>query len=110
MYEWQEGMAEISGFGGSYEAACRAMLKSGLDWWDTFPEADPEYHGFKDIYGICINDNNDARDLDRAIQMGADSIDKNGGMTGAMHQAVLNHIFWIHVHGWDAYVKEMSKK
>ena len=110
MYEWQENMDEISGFGRSYEAACRAMLKSGLDWWDTFPDSDPKYQGYKNVFGVCIDNNNDARDLDIAIQMGAHSIDPNSGMTGAMHQAVVSHIMYIHQNGWEEYVKLMSKK
>ncbi|MDP2364361.1 MAG: hypothetical protein Q8M94_11420 [Ignavibacteria bacterium] len=102
-YIFNKDMGEISGLGGPYEECCRAMLKSGLEWWDTFPDANPEYYGFKNVYGICVCNNNDARDLDRAIHMGA-----NWDMTGAMHQAVVNTILWIHKNGWDAYVKEMT--
>jgi len=28
--EWTSDMGEISGFGGSYEAGCRAMLDAGI--------------------------------------------------------------------------------
>ena len=31
MYEWEEGMDEISGFGGSYEEGCRKMVKAGVE-------------------------------------------------------------------------------
>ncbi len=81
-YIFTDDMGEINGFGGDYEASCRAMLKVCLDWWNTFPDADPRYYGFRNIYGICMDDNNDARDLDRAIISAA-----GGDCTGAMHQA-----------------------
>ncbi len=108
-YKFTEDMSEISGLGGTYEAACRAMLKSGLDWWDTFSDANPKYHRFKGIYGICIEDNNDARDLDRAIQMGAGSVDLNGEMMGEIHQAVVGSILYIRKHGWEKYKEQMRK-
>ncbi len=109
MYEWQDGMSEISGIGGSYEAACRAMLKAGLEWWDTFPDANPRYRRLIEVYGLLVN-NDEAKDLDRAIQMGANSVDPTGGMTGAMHHVIIDHIFYIKKNGWTKYVEVMSKK
>ena len=34
-YEFTPMMGEISGFGGSYEAGCRAMLKAAVEWLDA---------------------------------------------------------------------------
>jgi hypothetical protein len=98
-------MAEISGFGGSYEATCRKMLKSGLKWLDVHPEADPVFHGYKGIYGICVEDNEDAKALSKAI------IDaSNNDATGAMHQAVISSILWIKKNSWKEYVAKMSNR
>ena len=103
MYEFTEKMGEISGFGGGYESTCRQMLKNGLGFWDANPKLDPKYKGFKNVYGICIDDNEDAKKLDDAVMDGIEDA------TGAMHQAVVSTIFFIHKNGWDKYVEEMSK-
>jgi hypothetical protein len=111
-YAFTPEMGEISGMGGGYEAACRAMLKAGLEFWDQMedrkydgPPFDPQFHGFKGIYGVISEDNDDAKALTKTV------IDASGGdATGAMHQAVISSIFWIRENGWDAYVAEMSKR
>lgn len=94
-YKWTEDMNEISGFGGSYEAACRAMVKYGLEWWDAHPTANPQYRGYKSVMGLCDPNNSDADELDKAMSAGADSVDPNGGVTGAMHQAAVSCILYI---------------
>ena len=60
--------------------------------------------GMKNVYGICMDNNEDAKSLDSAIMDGIDDC------TGAMHQAVVSHIFYIRKNGWDKYVEEMEKK
>lgn len=103
MYEFTEQMGEISGFGGGYEGTCRKMLRVGLEWFDQNPDAKPEYIGYKNIYGIISEDNDDAKALTKVI------VDASGGdCTGAMHQAVIGSILWIHKNGWEKYVEEMS--
>lgn len=104
-YDYTPEMGEISGFGGGYEARCRAMVKAGLEWFDAHPDADPKFHGFKDVYGLITEDNDHAKALSDAVTNapGAD------GCTGAMHQAAISHIFFVRKNGWDAYVKEMSE-
>ena len=114
MYEFTPEMGEISGFGGGYEEACRAMLKIGLGFWDRMedrkldgPPFDPKFRGFEGIYGLLDEDNDDAKALSKAVVDAAETL---GGATGAMHQAVISSIFWIRKNGWDAYVAEMSKE
>lgn len=102
MYEFTKKMGEISGFGGGYEQTCRAMLKAGLEFWDNNPSLDPKYKGFKNVYGILADNNADAKKLDEAI------VNAVNDMTGAMHQAVISSIFFIHKNGWEKYVEEMS--
>lgn len=104
-YEFTEEMGEISGMGGGYEQCCRDMLKAGLEWLDAHPDADPKFHGFKGVYGIIDEDNEDAEALTKAI------IDASGGgATGAMHQAVVSHCLVIRKEGWDHYVEKMSER
>ena len=102
-YEFTKEMGEISGFGGGYEQTCRYMLKAGLEWFDKNPKADPKFKGFKNIYGLIMEDNADAKALSKAVT------DATDDCTGAMHQAVISSIFYIKKNGWDKYVKEMSR-
>jgi hypothetical protein len=103
VYEFTPEMREISGFGGAYEDMCRKMVVAGLEWFDAHPNADPHYHGYKNIYGIIDDCNEDAKELDKAI------FGICPDCTGAMHQATVSHVLWIHGHSWDEYVKKMVK-
>ena len=115
-YQYTDQMREISGFGGSYEEGCRAMVIAGITWWDNHPDADPHYRGISNVFGICLDNNADAKRLDEAIANAKVTVDGKKftvdeyGYTGAMHQAAVSHIFYIKKNGWDKYVEEMSKK
>jgi hypothetical protein len=102
-YKWTDDMREISGFGGGYEATCRAMVTAGLEWFDSHPQADPRFHGYQNITGIIIDDNNDAKELSAAM---TDKSITNGDCTGAMHQFSMMHVFRIRKIGWERYCKE----
>lgn len=102
-YTTTNAMGEISGFGGSYELACRGMLKAGLYWLDNNPEADPQFRGYKNVYGIIDEENNDAKTLSDAI------MEPVADCSGAMHQAVISRLMWIKKHSWDDYVKETTE-
>ena len=101
-YEFEDGMRKISGFSDDYENACRTMLKTGLEWFDKHPDAEPLYKGFKNIYGVIIQDNEDAKTLSKVV---TDAVDD---CTGAMHQAVISHILWIKGNSWEEYVIQMK--
>lgn len=104
-FEWTEDMHEISGFGGGYERACRAMVSAGCKWLTDNPTADPNFHGYKGIYGVISEDNDDAKALTKVV------IDAAGGdASGAMHQASIGHImFWKRERSWPVYQAEMRK-
>jgi hypothetical protein len=104
-FEWTDDMRQISGFGGSYERACRSMVSAGCKWWSEHPEAHPTFHGFKGITGVVLEDNEDAKALTKAV------IDAAGGdATGAMHEFSLRHVFAWHALGsWAAYQAEMRQ-
>lgn len=108
-YEFTPAMDEISGFGGGYEATCRRMLRQALEWCDANPKAAKRltYKTFANIYGIYEAENREARALDSAMTRGTD---ETGGVTGAMHQAVVSHVLWIMGHSWDSYIRVMSTR
>ena len=96
---------DISGFGGSYEEMCQRMLRRGVKFLEDNPDFDfSGYKQYKDIYGICIAESEDAKALDDAIMGGDDS-----PPTGAMHQAVVNHLAYIHKYGYDAWIEAAQK-
>lgn len=101
-YQFNDDMKEISGFGGAYEGECRKMLAAALEWLDANPEADPQFRGYKGVYGVLSDDNEDAKALSKA----ATSVTE--GATGAMHQAVMTHAMFVKANGWDKYVAEMT--
>lgn len=103
-WKWDNDMKELSGFGGGYEQTCRNMLSAALNWFEKNPKSSPKFHGFKDVYGICIADNKDAESLRNAIL----KVDK--GCSGAMYSCVVNTALWIHANGWDKFVIEIKKK
>jgi hypothetical protein len=107
-YVYTDNMCEISGFGGGYELCCRAMVVAGLEWLDAHPGAKPEFHGWRGIYGVIVDDNEDAKALSLAIEEAAKAQGR-GGATGAMHQAAVTHILTIRDKGWDWYVAEMRQ-
>lgn len=102
-YEYPTGDF-ISGFGGEYEATCQKMVIAGVRWFDTHPKADPKFKGWKNIYGIIIEDNEDAKALSKAVVEASYS-----ECTGAMQQATISHIMWIKMHSWEEYLVELQK-
>lgn len=102
---WSEEMGEISGFGGGYEATCRAMVLAGIQWIDANPNADPHYQGFKNVFGIAIDTNDDARALDKVLLDAA-----KGDCTGAMHHAAVGHVLAYKCFGWDEYRRQLISR
>jgi len=96
-------MREISGFGGAYEETCKHMLLNGIEFMRTHPENKFRFKGFKDVFGLCISDNEDAKLLEDAIMKDIDNA------TGAMFQAVINHLLYIQANGWNKYKEMMDK-
>jgi hypothetical protein len=82
------------------------MALAGMKWFDEHPDADPKFLGFKGVFGVITEDNDDAKALSKAILDAADG----GGATGAMHQACVSHALAYKRMGWDAYRAEMVKK
>jgi hypothetical protein len=105
-YSYTNDMQEISGMGEGYEQTCRKMVIAGLEFWDTQPATFyPRYREFENVYGLCIDDNEDAKKLSEAVVKAVE-----GDCSGAMHQATISHILFIKKNGWEKYKEEMSKK
>jgi hypothetical protein len=95
---------DISGMGGSYEAGCQLMLLRGLKYLKEHPDFDfSVYKSFHNVYGICDGEGDKAKELDEVICKGVEP-------SGAMHQAVISHLAYIHKYGYDAWIAEASKQ
>ena len=102
-YKYTEHCREISGFGGSYENACRTMVIEGMKYLEQNKGADPSFDQFKKVFGITTNENEDMKLLQKAM---LNSI--GGDCTGAMMQACTNHVLFAYKNGWDNYIKKME--
>lgn len=102
---WDDAMGEISGFGGGYEDCCRAMVLAGIKWLDEHPTADPQFHGYRGVYGVITEDNEDAKSLTAAVITPA-----NGDCTGAMHQASIGHCLAYKRLGWEEYRRQLIER
>jgi len=90
---------DISGFGGAYENACQRMLTIGLEWIKDKPiDIWKEVWGYKNIFGM-MHTPEEFRDLEEKWI-------KEVAPSGAMHQAVLSHLYYIHKFGYDAWLEK----
>lgn len=93
-WHFDEGMREISGFGGGYEASCRAMLLAGGTWADSHRD---EALAIKSHFEV-------PKELDKAM---CDAAEPLGGATGASFGTTLAHILYVLRHGWESWVEKM---
>lgn len=114
--EWSEEMGEISGFGGGYEAVCRAMVLAGIRWVDEHPNDDPLVKSFKGVFGVAVSENDPAKMLEAAMMnapvvLGGKVIRARAGddCTGAMHHAAMGHVLAYRRLGWDEYVRQWKE-
>ncbi len=115
--EWSDDMGEISGFGGGYEAVCRAMTLAGIAWIDEHPDCDLQYKGFKNVYGIVMEDSPDCKEFEKAmmdapVMLDGKQLQKRVGddCTGAMHHAAVSHCLAYKRLGWDEYRKQLTER
>lgn len=115
--QWSEDMGEISGFGGGYEAACRAMVLAGIQWIDEHPSADPQFRGYEGIYGVINEENDDAKALvaammDAPVYHDGKKIQEHvkDDCTGAMHHASCGHVMAYKRLGWDEYCRQLRTR
>lgn len=110
-YRHTSDMGEISGFGGGYEDCCQRMLHAAVTWLlHEKPRSDPKFHSYKDIYGVMIEDNDDAKELSR---ISCDAATENGkhpenGASGAQHQTVISRALFIKANSWEEYCRRLK--
>jgi hypothetical protein len=104
-YQYTPAMDEISGFGGGYEETCRKMVIAGVEWADKKGNANPTWKESPQVTGITIDENDDAKELQKVMCEAS-----GNDCTGAMMQACMNHVLYVMKNGWDKYVETMSKK
>jgi hypothetical protein len=104
-YQYTDRCAEISGFGGGYEEACRKMVIAGAEWLDEHPGADIKVSGFKNVFGLTNPETDDAKKLEDVMVAAT-----GGDCTGAMLHATTKHVLYILHNGWDAYIREMENQ
>jgi hypothetical protein len=111
-YRHTPDMGEISGFGGGYEEGCQVMLEAGVRWIIEHPEADPKFKGFKNVFGLLLDDNADAKALEEAIMNAtmADGRRVGSEATGAMHQAVVMRCLAVKRLGWEEYCRQCREQ
>lgn len=108
--EFTDDMREISGFGGTYEGACRVMVLAGLDWLDAHPDVAPKFSEYENVTGIINSENPEADAMIKAMCEAAEKYGEQhneGGVTGAMVHATVHHTMYAHTNGWEAYAAEM---
>ena len=115
--EWTDDMGEISGFGGGYEAVCRAMVLAGIEWIDKHPDADLKFRSYENIFGVVIEASPDADALTEAMMNAPVYLEGQriqarvrDDCTGAMHHAAVLNVLAYKRLGWDAYVRERRKQ
>lgn len=108
-YRHSPEMGEISGFGGGYEEVCQIMLNAGMLWLEEHPDADPRFKGYEGVYGLLMEDNDDAKALTKVVDEASETV-PGGGCTGAMHHAVMSRLLWIHGHSWEEYREEVARR
>lgn len=101
-YKYTEKCREISGFGGSYEERCRALVIAGLEWYDANPNAKPVFKTYEKVFGLILEENDDAKAMCKAMEKVSDDL------TGAMMHAAHEHIRYARQNGWSKYIEEME--
>ena len=102
-----KGIFEISGFGKytNYEKHCQKMLQVGFEWIEKNKDKKGKLkaHTIKGIYGIFEPDSKEAKQLSKEIVKACPDC------SGAMHQAVMRHLFFISANGIDKWKEEVLK-
>lgn len=106
MTQWTDDMDEISGFGGGYEAHCRALALECVKWLEANRAA------------LVFNDDGSFRfggadeEAKAAYDRMCDHIDAVTGhqSTGAQVGAAASHGCYIFARGWEAYAARMRQR
>lgn len=98
---------DISGMGGGYEDGCQRMLWRGVQYLAERKPPTAMWEGAKQnpqIVGVLLTEGDELKKLEQYI------LDGCSGASGAMHQAVMNHLAYIHQHGTEGWLKEAKRR
>ena len=98
---------DISGFGrdGDYEACCQRMLWRGVAYLaEVQPPVSIWDQSRNYAYGVMHVEGTAIKALETAVMVGEDDV------TGAQHQAVMNHLAYIHNHGVDGWLDAIRER
>lgn len=106
-FEWP---FEISGMGGSYEAACRKMARKAVEWLRKHPSALAKWRKTQDelekrgerFYDLDALEPSHKKFTDAVAAVEPDC-------TGAMHGAACGHGIKIFEDGWKGYVRQVME-
>lgn len=106
MIENIKGIADISGFGKrtSYEKGCQKMLQAGFEWLEKNKKRKLKGRTLENVYGIFEPTSKDAKKLSKHIVAAVPDC------SGAMHHAIMGHLFFIAGNGINKWKKEVKKK
>jgi len=99
---------DMSGMGGGHEMTCQRMLWLGLQKLDAWPLSTWEgTHSFGSVYGVLHTEDNELKTLEK--EWSADPEISKDGITGAMHQCVMQHLQQIHTNGYQWWIDSISE-
>jgi hypothetical protein len=97
-YEYPDGCREISGFGGSYEKECRAMVIRGMEFFYLNPSLKDKFFEIRSSFEI-----ESVPGLERYMCT-------SDQLTGAMVGASCSHLKFALKNGWIPYIQELQKQ
>lgn len=82
------------------------MLTAGLKFLADKSAFEWKYTQFEGVIGIAFAESDDTRLLDDVLNKATGEY----GMTGAMHQAVINHLRYISKHSYAGWILEGERR
>jgi DNA-directed RNA polymerase subunit N (RpoN/RPB10) len=103
-YQYTDKCAEISGFGGGYEDACRKMVIAGMEWMDEHPNANMNIATFNGIPELTLPRTDDAQELENVMN---DAVE--GCCSVHMIQLSIGCLLCARRLGWDTYIRRLEE-
>lgn len=94
---------DLSGMGGGYENACQQMLWDAVRFLFKNKTSDIMLKQSPQVYGLMFVEGKDGKAFEEAM------MENVKDCTGAMHQCVSNHAFYIGKNGYDKWYSELKE-
>lgn len=89
-----------------YEWGCQVLMFRALDWLRKNAEQNPKFHGFKNVAGLMLPDNDAAKEMED-FALDHERV-REFGATGAMVQYSLLHAMQRNARGEEGYFREFA--